>query len=87
MCFFLQSLQQFLKGYRGLFEGGGTVGSVNTEKFSRQYGWLHNTKEIADFKNVTLDEAFELPIREALNILSYLKAKSKLDQDLIKAMR
>jgi hypothetical protein len=48
------------------------------------YGWIYSTKEIADFKRVTLDEVYELPVTETLYYLSYLKAKRLYDDELLK---
>jgi hypothetical protein len=40
----------------------------------RKFGWIYNVKQIADFKNITIDQAWETNYIEALNTLSYLKA-------------
>ncbi len=53
------------------------------ERFSRHYGWVHNTKEVADYKNITLDEAYQLPVTECLNYLSLLKARAKMETEII----
>ncbi len=36
---------------------------------------------VAEFEGIKLDEAWELPILQFLNDLSYLKVKRKLDGD------
>jgi hypothetical protein len=37
---------------------------------------------MAAFENITLDQAWELPILQAFNDLSYLKAEAKYENDL-----
>ena len=54
------------------------------ERFSRYYGWIHNTKEVADYLNISVNEAYELNITECLNYLSLLKAKSKMEEQILK---
>jgi hypothetical protein len=75
-------IQQNDNKYPGLFgepvDSGGTNDSIASEGkrkgFMHRFGWIYNVKQIADFKNITVDEAWNTPTVEALNILSYLKA-------------
>lgn len=54
------------------------------ERYSKYYGWLDNTKRIADFKAVPFDEVMNIGIIESLNILSLLKAKHDMEQAILK---
>lgn len=89
--YFLQNLQKFNKSYPGLFGMSGNEddleGNDIIETFNQRYGWIYSTKELADFKGITLDEAFDTPLREAFNYLAYLKAKSTHDREQIKCQR
>lgn len=46
-----------------------------------RWGWVHNTKQVADFENITIIQAYQLPIIQYLNDLAYLKDYNKY-QDL-----
>jgi hypothetical protein len=52
----------------------------------QSYGWYFNAKQVADFENITVSQAFELNVIQYLNILSYLKAKSEYDAEQQKKM-
>lgn len=54
------------------------------ERFSKRYGWLYTTKEIADLKGIPMDQVFEMSITEAFNMMSYLKAKAHMEKEVLK---
>jgi len=89
--FFLQNLRRFNKQFTGLFEirdeGEDTGEPVEQTDggFDQRYGWIYNTKRIADFEGVTMDEAYDLCVMQALNDLAYLKEKDRNDKRLINA--
>lgn len=87
----MQSLRQFNSGYKGLFGSGPDEegeddggGGIAGESFTKRYGWMYNTREIADYECITVDQAYELPVIHALNVLAYLKAKRQHEKELIK---
>ena len=86
-----QNLRRFNKLFTGLFEigvegedGGEPVEQVD-DGFDSRYGWVYNTKRIADFENITVDQAYDLCVMQALNDLAYLKEKDRHDKRLINA--
>lgn len=81
---YVQSLGELVKSYGGLF---GTEDEGEQEKphiFIEQYGWLYSAKQVADYEGIPLDKAYDLPVIQALNDLSYLKAKQVFDKYLNK---
>lgn len=50
----------------------------------RQYGWIYQATLIAEHEKIKLMEVYELPAIQALNDLSYLKAKNAFDTDQMK---
>lgn len=93
MCFFFASLEQFNKGFSGLFGKGqpgdydeGTEGA-DEGTFASRFGWIYNAKRIADFENISLDEAYNLPLIQALNDLSYLKEYEANEKRIYKDAR
>lgn len=42
-----------------------------------RWGWVASTKEVADFENCTVTEAYKMPIIQYLNSLAYLKDLNK----------
>ena len=84
------SLQKFDEGYKGLYGNGNEQdndegrGGNSLQQFNRKFGWLYNAKIIADFENITVTQAFDLGVIYALNVLSYLKSKTEMDNEEIK---
>jgi hypothetical protein len=50
----------------------------------QRYGWIYQATIIADHERIKLSEVYELPTIQALNNLSYLKAKNAFDTDQMK---
>jgi hypothetical protein len=51
--------------------------------FSKYYGWIFSTSQVAEHERITLDAAFELPVLQYLNDLAYLKMKGKVEKKQI----
>lgn len=83
----LEQLSVFNKEYKGLL---GIDEETDEElipeknKFNDRYGWIYSAKKVADFENITLDAAFDLPVRHAFNDLAYLKELSNYEYELNK---
>src|SRR6478609_4233390 len=52
--------------------------------FNNRYGWIYSAEVVAKYNNISIDEAYRLPVKKALNDLVYLKAKSKYEYLLTK---
>lgn len=83
---FIQNFEAFQKEYKSLFgldtEVVGEQAPVN--QFNKRYGWIYAASQVAEYERISLDQAFALPIRRALNDLAYLKAKVKYESELLK---
>jgi hypothetical protein len=55
-----------------------------TTGFNEQYGWIYSAKKVAEFEGIKLDEAYDLPIIQAFNDLSYLKAHQEYESEINK---
>jgi hypothetical protein len=42
-----------------------------------RWGWVLSTKEVADFENIAVSQAYALPVIQYLNTLAYLKDLNK----------
>ena len=91
MCFFLQTLQGFNRTYPGLFDKGNDEqggdeepGNETADQFNKRYGWIYSTEQVARLEDIPLDLAYELPVVQVLNDLSYLKAKAEHEKRLLK---
>ncbi len=49
-----------------------------------RWGWVLSTKQVADFENITVTEAYKLKIIHYLNILAYLKDYNKNEEQKYK---
>jgi hypothetical protein len=49
-----------------------------------RWGWVFSTKEVATFENVTMTEAYNLPIIHYLNSLAYIKDYNKHKESIYK---
>jgi hypothetical protein len=84
-------LEQFNKGYQSLFETRDSEGDEGEQPgadgFTATYGWIYNTKSVAEHEGITLEEAFNLKAGHFLNDLSYLKAKEANDKKMMRDAR
>jgi len=86
------NFNNFNKGYKGLFgvqriTDDGREEEVKPEPFNKQYGWIFSATQVAEHERITLDAAFQLPVIQALNDLSYLKSKGKYLEKQIKSVK
>lgn len=80
-----ETFAEFNKEYKGLFGVDKSVtGDVQEDIFNKRYGWIYSASQVAEYERITNDEAFALPIRQALNDLAYLKAKGKYEAEQLK---
>ncbi len=88
---FIESLQKLLQQYAGLFEidieDEDLKQQDKNEKLSRhpfieQYGWQDQAKVLADYYNISVNDAYELGVLEALNTLALLKSKQDYEKQL-----
>lgn len=47
----------------------------------RQYGWIYQSKLIAEFEGIKINEVYDLETLQCLNTLAYLKAKASFDKE------
>lgn len=73
----MENFQSFNGQYKGLFglDQEAHDQSAPDDIFNKRYGWTYSAKVVAEYEGITLDQAYALPIRQALNDLSYLKEK------------
>jgi hypothetical protein len=81
---FIEKFTAFNKEYKSLFGLSEQRSEVQTDIFNKNFGWQFSAREVANDLRITLDEAYRLPIREALNCLSYLKAKGQYEERQMK---
>jgi hypothetical protein len=81
-------LDKEFKGLYGPTDDGAGSGEDESGRsasgFMHSYGWIYQTKLVAEFEGITLDQAFNLPVINFLNDLAYLKAKIEHDNELIR---
>lgn len=83
---FIESFNGLMQQYAGLFEAD-TVKDADAKPetphpFIERYGWIFSAKEVAAFEGCTLEQAYDLPIIQALNDLSYLKTKQQYEKKM-----
>lgn len=74
---FLLSFFSLIDSYKNLFETEAEESEEKEEKphpFISQYGWIYAATQVADHEKINLEQAFDLPIIQALNDLAYLKS-------------
>lgn len=82
---FLQNFADFNKEYSSLFGlSSETDEEVKQDKFNKRYGWTYSASQVAEYERITLDQAYSLPVRQALGDLAYLKEKASYDEQLLK---
>jgi hypothetical protein len=53
---------------------------ADVDKFESRFGWLIHAERFAAHYRVSLNEAFELPCREFVNSIVYLKGKEEWEK-------
>lgn len=81
----IENLEQFKKEYSALFglpEEQEAGQSVSMSRFSERYGWIYSATQLAEYERIPLEEVYQMPLRQALNNLVYLKelAKYQIEQ-------
>lgn len=87
----MSSIRRLDKEFKGLFDFGDDKGGDESDRgrdngtgFMQRYGWIYQATLIAEHERITLQEVYEMPTIQALNDLSYLKAKNAFDADQMK---
>ncbi len=52
--------------------------------FNNRYGWIYSAEIVAAYERISVEQAYKLPVKQALNDLVYLKAKQKYEHLLTK---
>lgn len=77
--------QEFNNEYKNLFGLDKAVsGDVEEEEFNKRHGWIYSATQVAQHEGKSLDDTFNLPVRQALNDLVYLKAKGKYEAEQLR---
>lgn len=80
-----ERFEDFNKEYKSLFGIDKSVaGDVENDDFNKRHGWIYSATQVAEHEKITLEEAFSLPVRRALNALVFIKAKSKYDMEQLR---
>jgi len=84
---FMDSLGKISKEFGYLWEGeqGESTGAM-AAAFSKIWGWVYQTKLVAEFEGISMEAAWDLPVRRYLNDLSYLKMKREVDDEYMRKM-
>lgn len=83
----IEKLNKFNHEYKGLLGIDEEVDEdlkPEQNKFNERYGWIYSAKKVADFEGISLEAAFDLPVRQAFNDLAYLKELSNYEYELNK---
>ncbi|CAB4153174.1 hypothetical protein UFOVP617_55, partial [uncultured Caudovirales phage] len=90
-CFFLSSIQQLDKEFKGLFDSGDdesehdeVSGRETVHPFMRNYGWIYQAKLVAEHEGIRLEQVYSLKTIQFLNDLAYLKSKAEHEREQLK---
>ncbi len=53
-------------------------------QFNNRYGWIYSAEAVATYEKISVEDAYKLPVKRALNDLVYLKAKQRYEYLLTK---
>lgn len=85
---FTENFAEFNKRFQTLFaEGSEDKTEVKTDPFNIRYGWTYSASCVAEYERITLEQAYQLPVMQALNDLVYLKEKAAYDEKIINNAR
>lgn len=83
---FSTRLAAFNKEYGSLFGVDEEVHGhgASTDLFIKRFGWIYSAEKVAEYERISLEAAYALPVRRALNALVYLKARIKYESEQLK---
>lgn len=86
---FMERFAKFNAEYKSLFGLDSEVAGEGAQgdQFNRRYGWIYCASQVAEYERIKQEEAFALPVRQALNGLAYLKAKAKYEAEQLKKQK
>jgi hypothetical protein len=86
VVFFCALLNKLNTSYRDLFGIEETEGERKPEGsfFQERFGWFYSLTRIAELERISLNEAWDIPVIQALNDLVYLKEFDKHQEQLNK---
>jgi len=80
-----ESIHSFNDEYKSLFGLDKAVtGDVEEDRFNKRYGWIYSAEQVAKYEGKSMEDTFSLPVRQAFNDLTYLKAKAKYEMEQFK---
>lgn len=80
---FLLSFNKLIKAYENLFDiEEQTEDKEEPHPFIEQFGWIYSAKQVAEFEGIKLNDAYDLPIIQALNALAYLKSEQQYNKKM-----
>lgn len=85
----MQTLSEFNRGYPTLYperiddeDDGGRI-TRHPHAFEKHFGWYYSATQIANENNISIDDAWEMPVAEALYVLTYLKVKRDYEREML----
>lgn len=83
---FAENFGAFKKKHSSLFglDEDPEAEKVQADKFNKTYGWWYAAEAIAGYKKISLEQAYDLNIRDVFSSLAYLKAKNKYETEQLK---
>ena len=80
----MESFNTFNNEYKDLFGlEKSESGPDEDDKFNKRWGWIYSATQVAEYEKINLEQAMRLPVRQAFNGLSFLKAKGKYESELL----
>lgn len=81
---FMTAFAEFNAEFKNLFgldeKVAGPSAMINA--FNKRYGWTYSVSRVAEYERITLEQAYDLAARQALNDLQYLKALDAYREEL-----
>jgi hypothetical protein len=83
---FTKNFAAFNAQFKNLFglDENTPTDNIVINQFNKNYGWMYAATQVAKHERITLDQAMQLPIRQALNGLMYLKQLGKYHTEISK---
>ncbi len=79
---YMEAFAQLIESYPVLFAP--VEEDEKKSVFIENFGWIFAAKRIAEHQIITLDQAFELPVVQALNALAYLKSEQEYLEEVMR---
>jgi hypothetical protein len=76
-------VENIMEMYSGLFSDSDDEEETTNSIYNKRWGWLHLAVKVKEVKSCQLDDVWDMPILEFMNMCAYVKETSEMENNKI----